>query len=367
MISEERQLQWLWLAQVLGPGAAHSAQVLALYFHPAELLEAVGKEDMSGLLSPAQQRRLEQCTPQDFSTLLHRCERLGVRVLTMEEEDYPQRLALLPDAPPVLYCTGDVQALNQPAAVAMIGSRRPSSYGVEAAACIGRDLAAAGVCLVSGLADGLDSEAHKAAVQQKSPTIGVLGTAIDKIYPASNRLLRRQMENTCGAVISEYEPGKTTNAGCFLQRNRLIAGLSDAICVVEAREKSGTMNTVEHAISYKRPVYAVPGAIFSPLCGGTNRLLDEGVAHAASSAAAILKGLGLKQSVHQTAERTPSKTTALSPAAAAMQNVLSERAQGLETLANAAGLDAGQALAALLELEVDGLAVCCAAGQYRSR
>ena len=367
-MTNRRQLEWLWLSAVLGPGAAHCGQVLALYGTPGELYEAVGKEDMSGLLTPAQLRRAEQLTPERFSPLLARCHHMGVRVLCQDEEDYPARLAALSDAPPVLYCTGDVSALSQPAAVAMIGSRRPSSYGVEAAALIGGQLAQAGVCLVSGLADGLDSEAHKAAVAAGAPTVGVLGTAIDKTYPVTNRRLRSEMEQGCGAVISEFAPGEATGAGGFLQRNRIIAALADAVCVVEARQKSGTMNTVGHAKRYGRTVFAVPGAIFSPLCGGTNQLLEEGQAYAAPSAAPILRHLGIEPAPQKSVSRRARPAAPnlnLSAEAKAMQKALTSQAQGLEPLAKAAGLSAGQALAALMELEVSGIAVSGAGGQYR--
>lgn len=365
-MTKQRQLEWLWFSTVLGAGAAHCGRVLALYGSPGELYQAVGKEDMTGLLTPAQLRRCEQLTLERFEPLLARCERMGIRVLCLDEEEYPARLASLPDAPPVLYCTGDVSALSRPAAVAMIGSRRPSSYGVEAAALISGQLAAAGVCLVSGLADGLDSEAHKAAVAADAPTVGVLGTAIDKTYPVTNRRLRSEMERGCGAVISEFAPGETTGAGGFLLRNRIIAALADAVCVVEAREKSGTMNTVGHAKRYGRTVFAVPGAIFSPLCGGTNHLLEEGEALAASSAAPILRQLGIEPPPTVRAPRRARPATpTLSAEAKAMQKALTSQAQGLEPLAKAAGLSAGQALAALMELEVNGIAVSGAGGQYR--
>ena len=361
-------LPWLWLAWVLGPGAARSGSVLELYGTAQELWECVGREDMSALFSPAQLRRLQDKTPQEFAPVLESCQRLGVQLLCWNHPDYPQRLKYLPDAPPVLYCTGDVSALTAADSVAMIGSRRPSSYGVEAAVCLGNGLAQEGVCLVSGLAEGLDSEAHKAAVAAGTPTVAVLGPAIDKTYPAATRRLRKQVEQV-GTVISEAGPGQATNAGSFLLRNRLIAGLSDAVCVVEAREKSGTMNTVEHARRYRRPVYAVPGAIFSPLCGGTNLLLEQGQAMAASSPQRILKDLGREPTAPQRRTTGPSRqeTGALSPQAAAMAKVLTARPQGLEPLAAATGLNAGQALAALLELELSGLAVSSAGGQYRSR
>ena len=357
-------LYWLWLAHVLGPGAAHCGQALALYGGPRQLHQAVGSEDFSCLLSAAQRERLNAPVGR-FEPLALRCESTGTAIITQADERYPRRLLALPDAPPVLYCTGLAGALNARHTVGMIGSRRPSAYGVEAAAAIGGGLAKAGVCLVSGLADGLDSEAHKAAVRAGAPTVGVLGTAIDKTYPAANHALRRQVQQV-GAVVSELGPGEASGKGSFLLRNRLIAGLSDLLCVVEAREKSGTMNTVHHAQRYQKPVYAVPGGIFSQLCAGTNRLLAEGTAQAATGSEALLARLGLggkKAAAAQTKQPGP----ALSGPGAAMLAQLAQTPRSLEHLAGAAGLAAGEALAALLELELCGLAQSCAGGQYRRK
>lgn len=355
---------WLWLAYVLGPGAAHCRSLLEVYGSAREVFDAVGREDLSGLLTPGQCSRLST-DPAVFAPMEARCVRMGAQVLTMADPDYPSRLKDIEDAPPVLFCTGDLSALNAGHTVGMIGSRRPSAYGVEAAAGIGRQLAEAGVCLVSGLADGLDSEAHKAAVNAGAPTIGVLGTPIDQTYPASNRRLRAQMEQT-GAVISEFFPGESAPKGNFLLRNRLIAALSDALCVVEAREKSGTMNTVGHAERYGRAVWAVPGGIFSEVCAGTNRLLAEGRARMVTGGGALLEALGLAPQGTKPAA-PEKKAPPLSAGAQAMLGRLTQTPCPLEALAAGSGLDAGGALAALLELEVAGLAVGCAGGQFRRK
>ena len=355
---------WLWLSFVLGPGAAHCRRLLDVYGSAREVFEAVGKEDLSGLLTPAQCERLST-DPAVFAPMEARCAALGAQVLTMAGPDYPSRLKGIPDAPPALFATGDLSALNAGHTVGMIGSRRPSAYGVEAAAGIGKELAEAGVCLVSGLADGLDSEAHKAAVAAGAPTIGVLGTAIDQTYPASNRRLRAEMEQT-GAVVSEFFPGETARRSNFLLRNRLIAALSDALCVVEAREKSGTMNTVRHAERYGRAVWAVPGGIFSEVCAGTNRLLAEGRARMVTGGGTLLEALGFApQGTKPAAPKK--KAPPLSAGAQAMLGRLTQTPCPLETLAAGSGLDAGGVLAALLELEVAGLAVGCAGGQFRRK
>lgn len=294
-----------------------------------------------------------------------RCARMGAQVLTLADDDYPSRLRDIEDAPPALFVTGDVGALNAEHTVGMIGSRRPSAYGMEAAAGIGKQLAEAGVCLVSGLADGLDSEAHKAAVAAGAPTIGVLGTAIDQTYPAANRRLRAEMEET-GAVISEFFPGETAQRSNFLLRNRLIAALSDALCVVEAREKSGTMNTVGHAERYGRAVWAVPGGIFSEVCVGTNRLLAEGRARMATGGDVLLEALGLAAQPAKPAAPEPNAPP-LSPGAKVMLGCLAQTPRPLEELSAKAKLDTGSALAALLELEVAGKAAGCAGGLFRRK
>ena len=361
-MSETRH--WLWLAFVLGPGAPRCRQLLEVYGDPGEVQRAVGREDLSGLLTSGQLARLHT-DPDDFSPLEEEMDRLGARILTLEQEDYPRRLRDSPDAPPVLFCTGDPAALNAEHTVGMIGSRRPSAYGVEAAATLGRELAEAGVCLVSGLADGLDSEAHKAAVAAAAPTVGVLGTSIDKTYPASNRRLRAEMEQT-GAVVSEFFPGAVATKGNFLLRNRLIAALSDALCVVEAREKSGTMNTVGHAERYGRPVYAVPGGIFSQVCAGTNALLAQGRAGMVTGAGVLLGALGLSETGEKRRDRQP-RTADISLDAARMLACLGQTLRPLETLAAETGQDTGGALAALLELELAGLAQSCAGGLYRRK
>lgn len=355
---------WLWLAFVLGPGAPHCRRLLEVYGSAREVFDAVGREDLSGLLTPGQCGRLST-DPAVFAPMEARCVRMGAQVLTLADGDYPERLRDIEDAPPALFVTGEVSALNAPHTVGMIGSRRPSAYGVEAAAGIGKQLAEAGVCLVSGLADGLDSEAHKAAVAAGAPTIGVLGTPIDQTYPAANRRLRAEMERT-GAVISEFFPGEVAQRGNFLLRNRLIAALSDALCVVEAREKSGTMNTVAHAGRYGRPVYAVPGGIFSEVCAGTNRLLAEGKARMATGGGALLAALGLEATA-ETPAAPEKKAAPLSAAARAMLPHLAQTFRPLDVLSAAAKLDTGSALAALLELELAGEAVSNAGGLYRRK
>lgn len=377
---------WLWLRAVLGTASNSLPKILDRYQTPSAFYEAIGKDNLAGLLTPAQTARLHSA-PTQFVALETACRRAGVAIICYDDAAYPERLRRLQDPPCVLFCTGNLDALAAQPAVAIIGSRRPSAYGVQAATAVSAALAEAGVCLVSGLADGLDSEAHRAAVAASAPTIGVLGTPIDKTYPAKNHALRRKMEGT-GATISEYAPGEATNPACFLQRNRLIAALSDAVCVVEAREKSGTMNTVEHAERYGCPVFAVPGGIFNEVCTGTNQLLESGRAVAVSSPESLLQRLqnGTLRQAQSKPEApwqqetlwqmeplapTPPKpqpqTVNLSCEAQTMLETLSTSATNFDILATAAGLTTPQALAALMELEMAELVLSGGNGQYKKR
>ena len=286
-------LCWLWLAHVMGPASVHAGRVLDAFGGAQEAWEARDTEEFRLAAGNSAAKRALQLDPEQYHGLVMRCDALGVRILPFDDPDYPLAFSRIPDMPLVLYCTGDPRWLNEPGAVGVVGSRKPTEYGLAAAADIGERLAQAGAIIVSGLADGLDSAGHKAAVKNNSPTIGVMGVQIDRTYPASNVVLRHKIEQN-GCIISEYAPGgDAPGALGFLQRNRLIAALSSALLVVEAREKSGTMSTVAHAERYGKPVFAVPGSIYSLNSTGTNALLRDGRAHAACSAADLMGPLGL--------------------------------------------------------------------------
>lgn len=235
-----------------------------------------------------------------------------------------------------------------------MGTRRPSAYGRQAAFDLSLAMAQAGVVLVSGMADGLDSEAHRAAVQAEVPTVAFLGTAIDKTYPAANAKLRTAIEKGGGVVCSEYPPGYTgRTTGTFLARNRLIAAQSEVLCVAEARTRSGTLNTVGHAERLGRPVLAVPGSIYSALSEGTNELLCTHRAEPLCKAADALDILGIGAETADPAQQR-FDPAAVSPDAQAVYAVLKPTPQGIDALCAAARLPAGRVLAACTELELMG-------------
>ena len=247
----EEKTAWLWMAAALGPGAPNSGMALSMFPDARALAQACWKEDLSMVFTPAQLAALRAARPEDYTARLDDCARHGVNVLTWADEDYPDLLRAVSAPPPVLYYRGDAGIPNRCFTFAIVGTRRPSAYGVEATASIAGELARAGVALVSGLATGLDSESHKAAVQAGAPTVACIAFGHDLCYPAANRTLKGVIERQ-GLVLSEYPPGTPPQRGYFLQRNRLIAGLSRGLCVAEARRRSGTMNTVAAALIASR-------------------------------------------------------------------------------------------------------------------
>lgn len=170
---------------------------------------------------------------------------------------------------------GKLPEARQPA-VAIIGTRRPSKYGIEVTHRLAYDLAKRGIIIISGMALGVDGVAHRAALEAGGTTIAVLGNGLDEFYPTSHRQLAEDIISTGGAVISEFEPNVPAYPANFLQRNRIVSGLSDAILITEAARKSGTLNTAGHALEQGKEIFVVPGNITSPLSAGCNALLRQG-------------------------------------------------------------------------------------------
>jgi DNA processing protein len=277
--------------------------------------------------------------------------------LRRSDARFPKRLKAIFDPPPSLYLrgSGDPELLDL-RAVAIVGARSCSSYGAQVARMLGRELAAAGLLVISGLARGIDGEAHRGALAAGGKTIGVLGCGIDRDYPAVHASLSRRMEES-GLVVSEYEPGIEPAPWRFPARNRIIAGLSEAVVVVEARERSGALITADFALEEGREVFAVPGEITAALSIGTNALLKLG-ATPLTGAEDVLDALGIER-VAETEDPDVS---------ADAQKVLAlvhDEPAGADELAARVALDAGSVSVALTELELAGL-VSAADGVYRA-
>jgi DNA processing protein len=292
----------------------------------------------------------------DDAAYLDRLGQTGIRWIPRSAPAFPPLLHAIHDPPPGLFVRGDADLdLLGHATVAVVGARSCSPYGAQVARMLGRELGRAGLVVVSGLARGVDGEAHRGALEAGALTVGVLGCGIDRDYPAAHRELAARIRAT-GLTVSEYAPGVEPAPWRFPARNRIIAGLSAATVVVEARDRSGALITADLALEEGREVFAVPGEITSALSSGTNDLLKLG-ATPLTTAADVLDVFGLAS--------TDAESVELGSSAEAVLARLRDGPASADELARATGLDAGALSSALTELELAGCAVA-GGGVYRA-
>lgn len=266
---------WIGFNHVAGVGPQRLA---ALRQRFADLEEAWHADEHALQAAGLDQRTLKNLREArrtlDLNALQHRLDELGAAALTLEDADYPALLKELPDAPPVLYVRGSLSTQDN-WAVAIVGTRKASTYGRNMAYQLAADLARAGVTVVSGLAVGIDAAAHRGALEAGGRTLAVLPCGIDQVYPPENATLARQIDDH-GALLTEFPPGTAAEAKNFPPRNRLISGLSLGVIVVEAGIKSGALITADCAAEQGRDVFAVPGNTTAMASRGTNRLIQDG-------------------------------------------------------------------------------------------
>lgn len=225
---------------------------------------------------PNYQLLREEMRSKEPAALEERLLRSGARVVTLAEPHYPKLLASIFDPPYLLFYRGELPTEDD-LCIAIIGSRKATSYGREAASFLAKGLAKAGAWIVGGLARGIDTCGHRGALEAGGKTIGVLGCGIDVVYPRENRRLFDEVADS-GCILSEYPLGMQPLAKNFPIRNRIVSGLSNGVIVVEAELRSGTQITVDHALQQGRNIYAVPGSIFSPASAGVHRMIrDHGI------------------------------------------------------------------------------------------
>jgi len=298
---------------------------------------------------------------------LWKLERMGGWILTIFDERYPPLLRRLPDAPPCLYVLGTVETSDEKA-IAIVGTRRPSDYGRRVAYRIASEIATSGFTVVSGLAEGIDTSAHKGALDSGGRTFAVLGCGLDVIYPRSNKeLARRITEN--GALLTEFPLGTKPQAWHFPQRNRLISGMSLAVVIVEAPINSGALITADWAAEQGRDVFVVPGPVDQPSFEGNHRLLREG-ARVFTSVADMLDELGITAApkVERTVATSPRgqlKLPDLSPNETKVWSALTSEWKHADDIVRESQLTAGDVLSALTLLELKGLVERTDGNRYR--
>lgn len=267
---------WIWLSALKGIGAKTAVKLLDRFGTPEQVYFARESEyeEIEWLTSRERSALLDK----DLSKAryaLDMCEQNGVRIMTAADTDYPSRLKSISDPPLVLYIKGRFPYVDEEAAIAIVGTRKCTPYGIRAAEKIGYEIASSGGVVVTGLARGIDSAAAAGALRAGGRVIGVLGCGIDIVYPSENAKLFADVAAS-GAIVTEYLPGTPALSENFPVRNRILSGLSVASVVIEAPKRSGALITASRALDQGRDVFVVPGNIDSPASAGSNRLLHEG-------------------------------------------------------------------------------------------
>lgn len=269
-----RTKYWVWLSS-FNIGSAVKSRLLKTFGDPEKVFFAAREELAAARLSERDLSLLSDKSMERTMEILGECDERGIGVYTLQDSDYPERLRQIPDPPAVLYVRGKLPPVDDMACIAMVGTRKTSPYGAKMALRLGGEIAQLGGAVVSGVAAGVDSAAMEGALRAGGTVIGVLGTAVDEVYPKSSRPIFDQCAVT-GALVSEYPPRMRTMPWNFKERNRIISGLSLGVVVVEAPARSGSLVTADHALEQNRDVFAVPGNADAAACAGTNRLLRQG-------------------------------------------------------------------------------------------
>ncbi len=272
----EGRLGWLALALTPGMGPTRCLRAMRALRQPGRLFSASLTElEGAGLPAPAAQFVFNGRALRAAEEEMGRVAEAGATLLTPEDDNYPSRLLEIYDPPPVLWVRGDPTLLNEPG-IAVVGTRHPSAYGAGMAEMLSRELARRGLVILSGMARGVDTAAHKGALEAGGKTAAVWGTGIDVIYPKENKRLAEDIVRSGGAILSEFPIGTFPAPQNFPIRNRTLSGMSVGVLVVEAAEYSGTRITARCAIEQNRDLYAVPGNVTNKNAWGPNTLIKQG-------------------------------------------------------------------------------------------
>lgn len=348
----------VWLAECVAP-ATRTMETLLKVFGSCDAVYEADKSDYisAGVTNEAVLKRLLDKSLDVTDPILDSCDKLGIRIIPYGSEEYPQRLQDAYAPPALLYAEGERLEVDHRPLVTVVGTRYCTEYGRKAAYYIADKLARRGVTVVSGLAIGIDSYALAGAVKADGCTVGVIGCGHGKNYPAENYGLRRAMLKR-GTVISEYAPRSPISKGNFPIRNRIMAGISLGVLVVEAPERSGSLITAKYSIEYGRDVFAVPGNINSYESKGSNALIKDGaiavtdVEDIIGEYIQLFPQLGKKQRIEQ---KPKVSLDGLSENEKKVVSVLGEEPVDFAAILEKTGLNVSQVLSALTKLQVKGM------------
>lgn len=351
MSSEREKRYWVGFNLVKGIGAVRFRRLLSEF----DSLENAWHAPSSALRKAGLgEKHLENLllirTQVDLDRYWEVLEKKGIQILTWMDDSYPRLLKEIDQSPPVLYVRGELSVSDE-IAVAVVGTRRVTKYGRQIAEEVAAGLAQNGVTVISGLARGIDAIAHQAALDVGGRTLAVLGSGVDRIYPPEHRRLAERIVEQ-GALISDYPLGTQPDATNFPPRNRIISGLSLAVVVVEAGEKSGALITASFAADQGRDVFAVPGNLHAPQSVGTNRLIQKG-AFPYMGVADILETLNITGRVQQTSARQVLPADANE---ARLLQQLSEQPIHVDELSRLCCMPIAQVSSTLAMMELKGLA-----------
>jgi len=353
-------LPWLRLQLTPGLGRVGLIHLIEHFKTPEKVLDAA--EDGWPVL-PGLRANLAAMIPEETSPRIQeacqRLEEMGGWICTLWDLDYPEALRQIPDPPALLYGCG---SLPEGPAMAIVGTRHPTSFGRLFTEQLAEDLAMLGLVVVSGMARGIDAAAHRGALRSGGRTLAVLGCGIDRIYPQENALIYHQIIEQ-GALLSEYPPGSEPLPGHFPGRNRIISGLSKATLVIEASRNSGSLITAEFALEQGREVMAVPGGVDRKTSYGPNLLIKQG-AHPVTETQDVLEILGLGKSVSRDQHVKDATALPLAEPAGKVLAMLDLTPRHSDELAGESGLTPMELSAILLQLELQGYADKLPGGRY---
>jgi len=357
---------WMALTRIEGLGIRGCHKLIEHFGSPqAAYMASLTELESCGVPARVAQAIFAQAALKDAEKEVLEAAKAGCELIAFDSDDYPRMLKEIPDAPLLLYVRGDAKVLSQ-FAVAVVGSRRPSAYGSSVAHRLAHDLAQRQLVVVSGLARGVDSAAHRGALEAKGKTIAVLGSGMDVIYPRENKRLAEEIVKS-GAVISEFPLGTGPTPENFPIRNRIISGLSLGVVVVEAAEYSGSLITARLALEQNREVFAVPGNITSAQSFGPNHLIKQGAKlvdqwmdvieeFPADVRIQLLPPAEASEGVPMGAQAASLFEASLTPEQKSVFDVLrADQTSFVDDIVSAAQIPHPRVLAALLELEMNGL------------